>query len=82
MHKSVFFLSVRVIEIVDDVLQPSDSLGRRKLRRLLLAVCFLSGKIAEKLGEADEKKLAERSLIIKLIAAGLALVLYLVTFLS
>ena len=49
---------------------------------VLLAVCFLSGKIAEKLGEADEKKLAERSLIIKLIAGGLALVLYLVTFLS
>ena len=49
---------------------------------VLLGVCFLSGKIAEKLGEADEKKLAERSLIIKLIAAGLALVLYLVTFLS
>ena len=49
---------------------------------VLLGVCFLSGKIAEKLGETDEKKLAERSLIIKLIAAGLALILYLVTFLS
>ena len=49
---------------------------------ILLAVCFLSNKIAEKMGEADEKKLAERSLIIKLAAAAIALVLYLVTFLS
>ena len=49
---------------------------------VLLAVCFLSGKIAERLGEADEKMLAQRSLIIKLTAAALALILYLVTFLS
>ena len=48
---------------------------------ILLAVCFLSNKIAEKMGEADEKKLAERSLIIKLAAAAIALVMYLVTFL-
>ena len=49
---------------------------------LLLAVCFLSDKIARKMGEADEKKQGERSLIIKLAAAAAALILYLVTFLS
>ena len=49
---------------------------------LLLAVCFLSDKIAGKMGEADEKKQGERSLIIKLAAAAAALILYLVTFLS
>ena len=49
---------------------------------LLLAVCFLSDKIAPKLGEADEKKLAERSLLIKLAAAAVALIMYLVIFLS
>ena len=49
---------------------------------LLLAVCFLSDKIARKIGEADEKKQGERSLIIKLAAAAAALILYLVTFLS
>ena len=49
---------------------------------LLLAVCFLSDKIAPKFGEADEKKLAERSLLIKLAAAAVALIMYLVIFLS
>ncbi len=49
---------------------------------LLLAVCFLSDKIARKMGEADEKKQGEKSLIIKLAAAAAALILYLVTFLS
>ena len=49
---------------------------------LLLAVCFLSDKIARKMGEADEKKQGERSLIIKLAAAAAALILYLMTFLS
>ena len=48
----------------------------------LLAVCFLSDKIAPKLGKADEKKLAERSLLIKLAAAAVALIMYLVIFLS
>ena len=49
---------------------------------LLLAVCFLSQKIARKMGEADEKKLTERSLMIKLAAAAAAVILYLVTFLT
>ncbi len=49
---------------------------------LLLAVCFLSDRIAGRLGQADEKTMAKRSLMIKLGALAAVVILYLVTFLA
>ena len=50
---------------------------------ILLAVCFLSGRIARwMLKDADEKAVEKRSLLIKLAAALIVAVMYLVTFLS